>query len=169
MTSPTELGSEDVAWPFHPDHDAWILHGFPTWDDAQPWIEAHVSPVQAAEYIGWADPQESAAWVATGVPRRDAEDWRDRGFGASEAVEWSRRVGPREAVVWRGLGFTAAECHAWQKHVFEAGHAFMWRETGCSPNQAAAWSSAAAAAWNRRRTGQPTTDWAIRWFEDHHG
>lgn len=167
MRAPTELlNPDDVAWPFHPDHDAWVDHGFPSWTDARPWIEAHVPAPEAALFTGWAEPDEAAVWVQGGVSRREAGEWRDRGFTAAESVNWATRAGPRAAAVWRELGFSADDCRAWREHGFDAGHAFMWRDAGCSPNQSAAWSSAAVAVWRRQHAGEPTPDWAIRWYEE---
>ncbi len=168
MNQPTEPDPEDVAWPFHPDRDAWANRGFNCWADAGPWIEAHVHPDDAAAFAGWAEPAETSVWVSGGMSREEAAEWRDRGFGAADATVWRRHAGPRESIVWRELHFSADEAAAWQVRGFEPGRAFMWRAVDCAPDQAATWSAAAVSAWQRQHSGQPSPDWVVHWFEEQH-
>ncbi len=162
---------EVLAWAFHPNREDWQAHGFATWEDAEPWIQAGVTPVNAAAFNGFADPEDTAIWVAAGVSRADAAGYVDRGFTVHDAVAWHPSVGPREASAWAQLGFDPLACAAWRRYGFDGATAAVWCDEGFMPVEANMWRNHYAAMHHSRTVQSTRLDVIVAWAVDqraHH-
>lgn len=137
------------------DMRRWAAQGFDA-DAARSWTSVGIGPDEARrwreggiEFAEWANQwkgegftaQEAGAWARARVNVYTAGDFRDAGFGISEATAWIDR-GVRSALragEFRDRGFTPAEAGEWWRREFFPKDAAEWRKAGMGAAEALEW------------------------------
>lgn len=133
----------------------WASSGF-TPREATEWQRVGIAPGEAWEWVRagvpyalWANqwkgegfgPAEAKVWVEAQVNVYTAADFKQAGFGLTEATRWiASGIGSaKRAREFRGQGFSPAEAAAWWNLEFFPEDAGPWRRAGFSPAEALEW------------------------------
>ncbi len=99
---------DEIAWAFYPDSQTWKARGFPTEQDAKPWIKEGFDPVHASYWRGLVDhdPAVIGRFYRAGVSEEET-NWLLEEFEPDEAFAWAqRRYRVDYALAARKAGYT---------------------------------------------------------------
>ena len=135
--------TEDIAWRFHPDRQAWAQIGVVSYPQMLAW-----------QKLGW-PPNEIRAWSSRGFTAGEARTWSSDlwdhtsgnpnphiQFDAETAAYW-RLIGVsvQDAKTWHQYQYGPAEAHTWRTlaHIDDASDAAWWTAESFTVHEAAAW------------------------------
>jgi hypothetical protein len=104
------------------------------------------------------DPEPVDQWVKAGIPKDEAETWRNWRFGLRLAMAW-RQAGVLDglrAAQWATAGATPETVHQWRAAGFSATEAVSWHEFGFSLAEARQHKSAGRSAHQAFAMSQPS-------------